>query len=1131
MEDRTVPAQAVAVGPDLTLAGLGPNTGTHVGNSLYFLAHQSTDAPGVSEIWQVGGTATATELNVPALAGMSINEIANIGNTLYVTAWRPTNPMPMDPSPAVNLWKIDSTAPGGAVELTNFNGAGAADLEAVGNKLVFEQSTFTSGIPSNAGNSLWVSDGTAAGTMQLQAFTGQQFANLGDSATAGGYLYFTVDSYLPGASSVWVTDATIAGTRPVSQMTGIAPNDSSFSMTAAGNVVYIAAADANHVVLWNATNGAATIVRSFENDAGLDLGPLVSGGTSGNGTVYFALNQQSGDQVWSSDGTNVGTSLAVQLPASTTNPVASPAGSGVEDIAVLNGSVYFTTTDGGMMKADGQGGATPAPLPASLSDFGYLTAVGNRLYFTADDGVHGNEMWTTDGTLAGTVRLTDINPGSGSSFPIGPEQAGGVLYVIASDGIPTGPAQSVGEKLWMLPDTSAPAGAVVTTTVQASAPAVVTGGSVTLTATVAAANPGGPAPSGLVVFRDDQQVYGEATLVNGTASLAAQMSILGNHDLRAVYAGDTNFGESISAPVSVSVRESGTSLSLKSTAPTSILGQTVTLTAIISTPPGMSAPTGTVTFSDGQIVLGTAPVANNRAALLVAGLSLGSHPITASYAGDANYVGSSAGLMQTVTATTVATTINVATSATIATVGQQVALSAVVTPLAGTATPVGSVTFHDGNNVLAAVAIDPSGKALLLTSSLALGNHTITATFGGAGVFAGSTSTQVAVNIRLGAATTLSASSTAIASGQGVTLTTKVVATAGGAIQPSGTVTFYDGAMAIGSASVQNGVATLTTTSVATVGVHKVTAVYGGSALFGPAATGITYLTVRADATTTTFAPPAPPAPSTGVVTLTVSVGVVAPGSGSPTGSVTFLDGNTVLGTVTVSGGKAVLPLPKLAAGSHYLRATFAGTGVYGGSSSAVVHYTIAATTSTSLQAAAASFGQATQLKATVATLSPGVGKANGSVTFMDGATVLGTAGLVNGVATFNAKLGVGPHSFSAVYAGNASFLASTAATVNYQVTKAQPAVTLASSPGSPKAGGNVTLHVDVKPASPGAVGPSGSVTIMDGSTIVGTGLITGGSVIIHTTQLSKGSHSLTAIYAGDVDYLAASTGLTVTVD
>jgi ELWxxDGT repeat protein len=1223
MEDRTVPAQAVAVGPDLTLVGPGPNTGTHVGDSLYFLAHQSTDEPGVSEVWQVSGGTTAQQLNVPALNGMSINEIANVGGTLYVTA---TPPMSLKPplGPTINLWKIDPAAPGGAVELTSFSNAGAADLQVVGNKIVFEQTIFTGLVPTIGGNSLWVSDGTVVGTTQLKSFAGEQFANLGGAAAAGGQLYFTVDTLSPIPSAVWVTDGTAAGTQLITGLVGTAPQVVGYNLTAAGDSVYITGSDADHVLLWKATNGGATLVKSFENDGGLDLGVMITGGTTPAGSVYFALNQQSGDQVWASDGTNIGTTLVAQLPPS--SPPASPGffppGSYVGDIAAFNGSVYFTTSDA-VMKADGHGGAAPVPLPAGLTDFGFVAALGGRLYFTADDGVHGIELWSTDGTPAGTSRLTDINPGSGSSFPLGPDEAGGSLYVIASDGVPTGPAQFAGEKLWKLPDASGPAGATATTTFQASAPAVATGGSVTLTATVAAAGPGGTPPTGVVAFRDDVQVYGTAPLVNGTATLAAVISIPGNHVLQAVYTGDSNYDESISGPATVTagtvsvtltgpqtsptlgqpvtlsvhvsaspgsiiptgtnvvfrdaaltvgsatvnangdakltlpaglpvgphsltafvlsggaecdstafvvtVKQAATTLSLKSTAPTSILGQSITLTAILGTSQGLPAPSGTVTFSDGQTVLGSAPVSNAHAALLVSNLALGNHSITATYAGDSNFTGSSAALSQTVTVSTVATTTEITTSSGVSIIGQQVALTANVIPAAGSATPVGSVTFRDGGVVIAAVPIDPTGKALLLTTSLALGNHSITATFGGAGVFGGSTSSAVAVNVRVAATATLATSAAAISSGQSVVLTATVGPASGGTPQPLGTVTFYDGIRAIGPATLQNGVAKLTTATVASIGVHKMTAVYGGSGQFAPTTSAATYLTVRADATTTTLLPPAG---GTGTVSLSATVALSGPGMGSPTGKMTFFDGGTALGTANVAGGQATLQLPKPPAGTHYLRAVFTGTGVYAGSSSAVVRYTIAATTSTSLQANAAVFGQATSLKATVTTLSPGVGKANGNVTFMDGTMVLGTAGLINGVASFNVKLAVGPHHLNAVYVGNSNFLASTAPAINYSVTKAKPAISFRASPDSPKAGGNVTLHMDLNVTTPGAAKPTGNVIVIDGSTVIGTGSLAGGSLIFQTTKLSKGTHTLTATYAGDVDYLGSSVGLTLVIN
>jgi ELWxxDGT repeat protein len=1339
MEDRTVPAHAIAVGPDLSLIGPGPNSGTKIGETLYFLAHQSTDATGVSDIWQVSGTATAQEVNVPALAGMSIDEIENVGSTLYVTASAaPSAPPPMLPTnqPDVNLWKIDPTAPGGAVELTNFTGSGAANLQAVDNKLFFEHSSFTGFEPSQSGNELWVTDGTTAGTQMAYAFSGSSYPMLTGSAAAGGDLYFRVASFVsPASPAVWVSDGTAAGTQAITAVGGSSvstPTD--FSLTTLGNAVYFGASDGVHAQLWRAENGQASIVQSFDSKASSSFVPTISGMTAANGNVYFALDRGTGAEVWASDGTTAGTSPVYQ-PPSGVPPVLPPPVPGVPgfpgpttpyvgDIAVMNGSVYFTLVNGGgLMKADGQGGASPVPLPAGLTPSASLTAIDNRLYFQADDGVHGNELWTTDGTAGGAVRLTDINPGSGSTFPLGPEAAGGALYVLATDGVPSATSFFAPEKLWMLPDPAAPAGAAATTALQAASPGVAIGGSVTLTATVTQADPSRPAPTGNVVFRDDAQVYGSAPLVNGTASLPVTISLPGAHTLEAIYTGDSVYDESISAPVTVTAGPSGTTLglttsdatadpgqsltftatitpalsapqqptgsvtffdgttflgtsvvsagvatyqtstltngihnigavysgdmafspsssapltetvgpkftvalsappasttlgqplaltaqvtpaaggsvpsgmtvlfrdaatplgsasvnasgvatltisnlgvgahslsavvfnggaefdsaaaavtvqraattaSLRSTAPTARLGQPVTLTMTIAPPgPGLPAPTGTVTFRDGSVIVGTATVANGRAVLLVSNLALGSHAITASYGGDANYTGSTATLSQTVTPLNVATTIAIQPAVTTAIVGDQVALTATVTPAVGTATPDGSVTFRDGAALLGAVKIDPTGHALLLTSTLGTGNHTITATFGGAGIFTGSASAPVTVAIRLGATAHLAEGEGAIVSGQGVALTATVSAMAGGAIQPAGNVTFYDGATALGTSPLQNGIAKFTTPSLATVATHRLTAVYNGNGLFAATTTNAVYLSVRSIGTRTTLQTPAPPAAGTGHVTIIATVAVQAPGTGPATGSVAFYDGTTPLGSANVSGGTAVLHLANLPAGGHYLRAVFNGTGNFSGSSSAIVHYAIAATTSTTLHATAAAFGQTTTLKAIVTALSPGFGKANGKVLFIDGNTVIGSANLLNGIASIGVKLSTGSHNLAATYVGNSDFAASSAVPIAYVVSKSSPALSLKATPVNPKAGANVTLHVDIDPATAGAAAPTGSILITNGSTIIGVGTIVHGTVVIQTTKLTKGTHALTATYAGDVNYVAAMAHLSLII-
>jgi hypothetical protein len=138
------------------------------------------------------------------------------------------------------------------------------------------------------------------------------------------------------------------------------------------------------------------------------------------------------------------------------------------------------------------------------------------------------------------------------------------------------------------------------------------------------------------------------------------------------------------------------------------------------------------------------------------------------------------------------------------------------------------VTFKDGATVIGTVAL-AGGVATLATSSLATGNHAITAVYGGDATFAGSTGalTQT-VGQPASTSTALSSSANPSNVGQAVTFTATVASSAG---TPTGTVTFKDGATVIGSATLAAGAAAFTTSSLA-LGTHTVTASYGGAAGF-----------------------------------------------------------------------------------------------------------------------------------------------------------------------------------------------------------------------------------------------------------------------------------------------------------
>jgi hypothetical protein len=147
--------------------------------------------------------------------------------------------------------------------------------------------------------------------------------------------------------------------------------------------------------------------------------------------------------------------------------------------------------------------------------------------------------------------------------------------------------------------------------------------------------------------------------------------------------------------------------------------------------------------------------------------------------------------------------------------------------------PSSTVTFKDGAAVLGTAPLDGSGRATLTTSALAVGSHSITATYGGDTNFNGSSSTALIQTVNKNATTTTLASSADPASvGQAVTFTATVSANAPGTGKPSGSVTFLDKGKALASVALDAAGHASYTTSALTQGAHQITASYGGNTNF-----------------------------------------------------------------------------------------------------------------------------------------------------------------------------------------------------------------------------------------------------------------------------------------------------------
>jgi hypothetical protein len=197
--------------------------------------------------------------------------------------------------------------------------------------------------------------------------------------------------------------------------------------------------------------------------------------------------------------------------------------------------------------------------------------------------------------------------------------------------------------------------------------------------------------------------------------------------------------------------------------------------------------------------------------------------------------------------------------------------------------------------------------------------------------------------------TTLSASAVQITAGQSVVFSVGVTATAGPT--PSGTVTLLDGSTSLGMASLSNGTVTFTIASL-TGGTHSITASYAGNSADAASTSNALSIQVNANApqqttTTTTLTASPATAPSGQAITLTATVAPTS-GSSSPSGTVTFQDGSTAIGSAPLATGKGVITVSTLSVGSHSITAAYSGDAANLSSNSNPVTVSITAPTTPS---------------------------------------------------------------------------------------------------------------------------------------------------------------------------------------
>lgn len=389
-----------------------------VGGLLYFRA---IDARGSADVYTSDGTPVGTrtlaEINDQASAfeisflgrSFSLKPMADVNGALFFQA--------SDGISGQELWKSDGSEAGTAQVadiLPGPVGSEPSEITALG-----EGALLNAQGDLSQGRELWISDGTEAGTGLLKDLEPANSSSGGwpSSLTRiGVQVFFATDT---AGGGLWKSDGTEAGTVPVHAV-------AVSGLTAVDGTLFYSGSGPDGGELWK-TDGSPAGTVQVKNIAPGSASSYPDRITRVGNRVFFSAEDGStGREFWVSDGTGPGTFRVKDIAAG--------GGSGIlntwNDLffygwAVAGSRVFFLANDGTtgdeLWMSDGTEAGTVLLRdirPGALSsEIGRLVAVGNLVFFAADDGTHGRELWVSDGTPAGTRMLADLFPGEGSSLP------------------------------------------------------------------------------------------------------------------------------------------------------------------------------------------------------------------------------------------------------------------------------------------------------------------------------------------------------------------------------------------------------------------------------------------------------------------------------------------------------------------------------------------------------------------------------------------------------------------------------------------------------------------------------------------------------------------------------------------
>jgi ELWxxDGT repeat protein len=381
------------------------------------------------ELWRTDGTADGTSIILDSRSGVlsftvNAGNIVQVGNLIYYASNN-------NGSSAINLWRTDGTTSGTTLVSSASLRMAQYSLVNLNNLLIFSA---TASLGSN--NELWSSNGTATGTVLVKEIrAGSQGSSPANFTVSTTSVFFTANDNLFG-NELWKTDGTATGTYMVKDINTGSSSPTFTNFKAHGGLVYFGASDSTSgIELWKSDGTEAGTVMVKDINPGLASSSPAIIAVLGDTIIFTADDGVNGVELWKSDGTEVGTVMIKDINASGGISMFSPS-------TLLNGTNLILGIDDGtsgreLWKTDGTAlgttrikdiytgsssalttyAFTPSLFSPSSPSIQFIS-VGSHVYFPANDGVNGMELWKTDGTEEGTVMVKNIangDVGSGAS--------------------------------------------------------------------------------------------------------------------------------------------------------------------------------------------------------------------------------------------------------------------------------------------------------------------------------------------------------------------------------------------------------------------------------------------------------------------------------------------------------------------------------------------------------------------------------------------------------------------------------------------------------------------------------------------------------------------------------------------